>query len=115
MIQKLFVNFMCVVICVCVQANRAVAQLESEMSKLQQTASLFEVSFPEYKQLGQCRSDLILVKAVWDMVMFVKVIQTPAQIQNICHVVEMPFYLFKICFLTKFCLESCALIGWRWE
>lgn len=44
-----------------------------EMKKLQNTADLFEVSFPEYKQLRQCRSDIILVKNVWDMVIFVKV------------------------------------------
>lgn len=43
------------------------------MKKLQATANLFEVSFPDYKQLWQCRSDIILVKAVWDMVIFVKV------------------------------------------
>lgn len=43
------------------------------MQKLQDTADLFEVSFPDYKQLRQCRSDIILVKAVWDMVIFVKV------------------------------------------
>lgn len=43
------------------------------MKKLQDTAALFEVSFPDYKQLRQCRSDIILVKAVWDMVIFVKV------------------------------------------
>lgn len=43
------------------------------MKKLQDTADLFEVSFPEYKQLRQCRSDIRLVKAVWDMVIFVKV------------------------------------------
>lgn len=43
------------------------------MKTLQDTADLFEVSFPEYKQLRQCRSDIILVKAVWDMVIFVKV------------------------------------------
>uniref|UniRef100_A0A3B4DVC9 Dynein, axonemal, heavy polypeptide 9 like n=1 Tax=Pygocentrus nattereri TaxID=42514 RepID=A0A3B4DVC9_PYGNA len=48
------------------------AHLENEMGKLQETANLFEVSFPDYKQLRQCRSDLILLKAVWDMVMFVK-------------------------------------------
>lgn len=47
--------------------------MEAEMKKLQDTADLFEVSFPDYKQLRQCRSDLILVKAVWDMVIFVKV------------------------------------------
>ena len=47
--------------------------MEAEMKKLQDTADLFEVSFPDYKQLRQCRSDIILVKAVWDMVIFVKV------------------------------------------
>lgn len=46
------------------------------MKTLQDTADLFEVSFPEYKQLRQCRSDIILVKAVWDMVIFVKVRMT---------------------------------------
>lgn len=44
-----------------------------EMKNLQDTADLFEVSFPEYKQLRQCHSDIILVKAVWDMIIFVKV------------------------------------------
>ncbi|KAF5892934.1 dynein heavy chain 11, axonemal-like, partial [Clarias magur] len=54
------------------KTNRAVAQLEKEMCKLQETAKLFEVSFPDYKQLRRCRSDIILLKAVWDMVIFVK-------------------------------------------
>ncbi|XP_064861656.1 dynein axonemal heavy chain 11 [Oncorhynchus nerka] len=54
------------------KSNRVVAVLEAEMRKLQDTADLFEVSFPDYKQLRQCRSDIILVKAVWDMVIFVK-------------------------------------------
>ncbi|KAJ8011706.1 hypothetical protein DPEC_G00061030 [Dallia pectoralis] len=54
------------------KSNRVVAVLEAEMQKLQDTADLFEVSFPDYKQLRQCRSDIILVKAVWDMVIMVK-------------------------------------------
>ncbi|KAF0047081.1 hypothetical protein F2P81_000714 [Scophthalmus maximus] len=54
------------------KSNRVVALMEAEMKKLQDTADLFEVSFPDYKQLRQCRSDIILVKAVWDMVIFVK-------------------------------------------
>ncbi|XP_029686282.1 dynein heavy chain 11, axonemal isoform X1 [Takifugu rubripes] len=54
------------------KSNQAVAVMEADMKKLQDTADLFEVSFPEYKQLRQCRSDIILVKAVWDMVIFVK-------------------------------------------
>uniref|UniRef100_A0A3Q3L381 Dynein axonemal heavy chain 11 n=1 Tax=Labrus bergylta TaxID=56723 RepID=A0A3Q3L381_9LABR len=52
--------------------DKVLAVMEAEMKKLQDTADLFEVSFPEYKQLRQCRSDIILVKAVWDMVIFVK-------------------------------------------
>ena len=55
------------------QCNRAVAGMEADMKALRDTANLFEVSFPEYKQLRQCRTDMILVKAVWDMVIFVKV------------------------------------------
>ncbi|XP_018585062.2 dynein heavy chain 11, axonemal [Scleropages formosus] len=54
------------------KANVAVAQLEDEMKQLQDTADLFEVSFPDYKQLRQCRSDLVLVKCVWDLVIFIK-------------------------------------------
>lgn len=52
------------------------ARLENEMFKLQETAKLFEVSFSDYKQLRQCRSDIILLKVVWDMVIFVKVMQS---------------------------------------
>uniref|UniRef100_A0A3P8NT94 Dynein axonemal heavy chain 11 n=1 Tax=Astatotilapia calliptera TaxID=8154 RepID=A0A3P8NT94_ASTCA len=55
------------------KCNRGVATMEMEMKKLQDTADLFEVSFPEYKQLRQCRSDIILVKAVWDMVVFTSI------------------------------------------
>ncbi|KAG5833963.1 hypothetical protein ANANG_G00281520 [Anguilla anguilla] len=62
--------------CVRFETNRAVVQLETEMRKLQETAALFEVSFPDYKQLRQCRSDTILLKSVWDMVIFVKEMKT---------------------------------------
>uniref|UniRef100_A0A3B3UDD1 Dynein axonemal heavy chain 11 n=1 Tax=Poecilia latipinna TaxID=48699 RepID=A0A3B3UDD1_9TELE len=54
------------------KCHQSVARIEMEMKNLQDTADLFEVSFPEYKQLRQCRSDIILVKAVWDMIIFVK-------------------------------------------
>uniref|UniRef100_A0A3Q2VPV0 Dynein axonemal heavy chain 11 n=1 Tax=Haplochromis burtoni TaxID=8153 RepID=A0A3Q2VPV0_HAPBU len=50
------------------KVSRGHISFSIEMKKLQDTADLFEVSFPEYKQLRQCRSDIILVKAVWDMV-----------------------------------------------
>lgn len=62
-----------------VQVNQAVGQLEVEMGSLQDTASLFEVSFPDYKQLHQCRCDIVLLKSVWDLLMFVKVMKAVAR------------------------------------
>ncbi|XP_063046887.1 dynein axonemal heavy chain 11 [Engraulis encrasicolus] len=54
------------------KSNRSVASLEAEMRSLQQTAELFEVSFPDYKQLRLCRAHISLLKHVWDMVIFLK-------------------------------------------
>ncbi|KAM4626866.1 dynein axonemal heavy chain 11-like [Discoglossus pictus] len=54
------------------KTHRHITRLESEMRKLQDTADLFEVSIPEYKQLRQCRTAIILLKSVWDMVIFVR-------------------------------------------
>ncbi|XP_042314347.1 dynein axonemal heavy chain 11-like [Sceloporus undulatus] len=54
------------------KTHKDIAKLEAEMNKLQETANLFEVSVPEYKQLKQCRTDAILAKSVWDMVVFVQ-------------------------------------------
>lgn len=38
------------------------------MTTLIESASLFEVNIPEYKQLRQCRRELILLKTLWDFV-----------------------------------------------
>ncbi|XP_071977799.1 dynein axonemal heavy chain 11-like isoform X1 [Engystomops pustulosus] len=54
------------------KTHRNISRLEDEMRKLQDTADLFEVSIPEYKQLHQCRAASILLKSVWDMVIFVR-------------------------------------------
>ncbi|XP_033023836.1 dynein heavy chain 11, axonemal-like [Lacerta agilis] len=54
------------------KTHKDIAKLETEMKMLQETAKLFEVSVPEYKQLKQCRTDAILLKSVWDMVVFVQ-------------------------------------------
>lgn len=55
------------------QTQKDIAKLEVEMKKLQETADLFEVSVPEYKQLKQCHTEAVLLKSVWDMVVFVQV------------------------------------------
>jgi len=43
-------------------AHTALASLESTMSGLQQSGSLFEVSVPEFKALKQCRKELRMLK-----------------------------------------------------
>ena len=42
--------------------------LENEMSKLLESAGLFEVTVPEYKQLKACRKEIKLLKGLWDYI-----------------------------------------------
>uniref|UniRef100_A0A8C5IYP6 Dynein axonemal heavy chain 17 n=1 Tax=Junco hyemalis TaxID=40217 RepID=A0A8C5IYP6_JUNHY len=48
--------------------HKSITALEKEMEALASSAALFEVSFPEYKQLKMCRKELRLLKDLWDMV-----------------------------------------------
>uniref|UniRef100_A0A4W3JPZ5 Dynein axonemal heavy chain 11 n=1 Tax=Callorhinchus milii TaxID=7868 RepID=A0A4W3JPZ5_CALMI len=40
--------------------------------QMQESANLFEVTVPDYKQLKQCRRDIGLLKALWDIIIFVR-------------------------------------------
>ena len=46
--------------------------MEAEMTALQESAGLFEVNVPDYKQLKTCRKEVILLKSLWDVVALVK-------------------------------------------
>lgn len=41
------------------------------MAALSESAGLFEVPVPEYKQLKVCRRDVRLLKHLWDMIVLV--------------------------------------------
>ncbi|XP_025057963.1 dynein heavy chain 9, axonemal [Alligator sinensis] len=45
-----------------------IKQMESTMGSIYESAGLFEVSVPDYKQLKQCRKELCLLKELWDMI-----------------------------------------------
>lgn len=45
--------------------------MESAMTSIYESAGLFEVTVPEYKQLKQCRKELCLLKELWDMISLV--------------------------------------------
>ena len=42
------------------------------MSKLDQSAGLFEVQIPDFKQIKQCRKDVKMLKSLWDYVNIVR-------------------------------------------
>ncbi|XP_008933470.1 PREDICTED: dynein heavy chain 9, axonemal-like, partial [Merops nubicus] len=48
-----------------------IKQMESAMTLIYESACLFEVMVPDYKQLKQCRKELCLLKELWDMISLV--------------------------------------------
>ncbi|KAM9424094.1 dynein axonemal heavy chain 9 isoform 2-T2 [Pholidichthys leucotaenia] len=48
--------------------HRQIQEREAVMASLMESASLFEVTVSEYKQLRQCRRELGLLKELWDMI-----------------------------------------------
>ncbi|NXW79744.1 DYH9 protein, partial [Hirundo rustica] len=48
-----------------------IKQMEAAMTSIYESAGLFEVMVPEYKQLKQCRKELCLLKELWDMISLV--------------------------------------------
>ena len=48
--------------------NNVVKRLEDEMHAMQESARVFEVMLPEYKQIKACRKELPMLKMLWDYV-----------------------------------------------
>uniref|UniRef100_A0A669PYI5 Dynein axonemal heavy chain 9 n=1 Tax=Phasianus colchicus TaxID=9054 RepID=A0A669PYI5_PHACC len=48
--------------------NIEIKQMESAMTSIYESAALFEVMVPDYKQLKQCRKEMCLLKELWDMI-----------------------------------------------
>ena len=54
------------------QYHEEISGMEKEMSALLESASLFEVNVPDFKQLKQCRKEIKLLKTLWDYVIMVR-------------------------------------------
>ena len=54
------------------QSHHQITAMETEMKSLQESAGLFEVSVPEFKQLKACRREVGMLKSLWDMVTLVQ-------------------------------------------
>eukprot|EP00061_Rhincodon_typus_P007759 g29768.t1 len=48
-----------------------ISQMEATMHSIIESASLFEVNVPDYRQLKQCRKEVYLLKELWDMIVLV--------------------------------------------
>lgn len=46
--------------------------METEMASLLESAGLFEVNVPDFKQLKQCRKEIKLLKNLWDYIIIVR-------------------------------------------
>jgi len=54
------------------EGHKEILMLERQMKDIQESASLFEVTVPEFKQLRQCRRELKMLKQLWDYVNIVQ-------------------------------------------
>ncbi|CAF94150.1 unnamed protein product, partial [Tetraodon nigroviridis] len=52
--------------------HQQIQEREAVMASLVESASLFEVSVSEYKQLRQCRREVVLLKELWDIITMVE-------------------------------------------
>uniref|UniRef100_W5L8L0 Dynein axonemal heavy chain 17 n=1 Tax=Astyanax mexicanus TaxID=7994 RepID=W5L8L0_ASTMX len=52
--------------------HKQIQEMESIMAKLIESAGLFEVNIPDYKQLKQCRKEVSILKELWDVVSVVR-------------------------------------------
>ncbi|KAF5277248.1 hypothetical protein FQR65_LT00356 [Abscondita terminalis] len=48
--------------------DKDLVMLEREMSSIQESGSLFEVTVPDFKMLKQCRKELRMLKQLWDYI-----------------------------------------------
>lgn len=54
------------------RAHKQIQEMESVMADLIESAGLFEVNIPDYKQLKQCRKEVSILKGLWDLIMAVR-------------------------------------------
>lgn len=61
---------------VILQCHEEITEMEKEMAEMQESAKIFDVQLPDFKQLKICRSELRLLKILWDYVIMVRMMFT---------------------------------------
>lgn len=47
--------------------------MEKEVVELQESTNLFDVTIPDYRDIKLCRREIVVLKELWDIVVFVQV------------------------------------------
>ncbi|KAM9783033.1 dynein axonemal heavy chain 11 [Neosynchiropus ocellatus] len=53
-------------------SESAIQDIEKELTELQEATHLFEVTIPEYRDLKSCKREIVVLKDLWDMILFLK-------------------------------------------
>ncbi|KAA0725373.1 Dynein heavy chain 9, axonemal [Triplophysa tibetana] len=53
-------------------SHNQIHELEATMAELIESAKLFDINIPDYRQLKQCRKELPVLKELWDMILAVQ-------------------------------------------
>lgn len=71
--------------------------MEKEVSELQESTNLFDVSIPDYRDIKLCRREITVLKELWDIVVFVQV----SSLVRILHLnVTVPKEMERPCYHT---------------
>lgn len=47
--------------------------MEKEVAELQESTNLFDVTIPDFRDIKLCRREIMVLKELWDIVVFVQV------------------------------------------
>nr|XP_029133801.1 dynein heavy chain 11, axonemal-like [Labrus bergylta] len=54
------------------KTERAIREMEKEVSVLQESTNLFDVTIPDFKDIKLCRQEIVVLKKLWDITVFVQ-------------------------------------------
>ncbi|KAM9852522.1 dynein axonemal heavy chain 11 [Aulostomus maculatus] len=54
------------------KSEKAICDMEKELAKLQESTNLFDVTIPDYRDIKTCKREIIILKELWDMIVFVQ-------------------------------------------
>ncbi|KAM9806325.1 dynein axonemal heavy chain 11 isoform 1-T1 [Syngnathus typhle] len=54
------------------KSEEAIRDMDKELSALQESTNLFDVTIPDYKDMKLCKREIVILKELWDMVIFVQ-------------------------------------------